>query len=287
MFENLIKRAETVIEALPYLKKFYGKAIVVKYGGNAMIDKNLKAKVVEDLVLLRLVGMQPILVHGGGPDITNEFKKQKLEVKFVEGLRVTDKEAMAVVEKVLARVNSKIVALINKEGGKARGISGRKGKVLKAKKRLFTRDGIKIDLGFVGDVSSVDTKFLKELINTGKIPVISSVGYDAKNNVYNVNADSAAAEIAGSLGASKLILLTNIRGVMDKKGNLISAINAAKTRRLIKNGIISGGMIPKVRCGLSALKDGVEKVHIIDGRIPHAVLLEMFTDVGIGTMVER
>ena len=287
MFENLIRRAETVVEALPYLKQFYGKIIVVKYGGNAMIDKKLKAKVIEDLVLLRFVGMKPILVHGGGPDISSELKKNRIEVKFVEGLRVTDAETMKVVEKVLTRINSKIVAIINKEGGKARGLSGKKGKVLKAKKRVFVREGQKIDLGFVGDVTSVDVKLLKELVAAGKIPIISSIGVDGRGNTYNINADSAAAEVAGALTATKLILLTNIRGVLDKNGNLISVINAQKTRRYIKKGIISGGMIPKVRCGLSAIKDGVEKVHIIDGRVPHAILLEMFTDIGIGTMVER
>ncbi len=287
MFENLIRRAETVVEALPYLKKFYGKIIVVKYGGNAMIDKKLKAKVIEDLVLLRFVGMKPILVHGGGPDISSELKKRKIDVKFVEGLRVTDAETMKVVEKVLTRLNSKIVAIINKEGGKARGLSGKKGKVLRAKKRIFVREGKKIDLGFVGDVTSVVAKLLKELLSAGKIPIISSIGVDNKGNIFNINADSAAAEVAGALSATKLILLTNIRGVMDKNGTLISAINAQKTRRYIKKGIISGGMIPKVRCGLSAIKDGVDTVHIIDGRIPHAILLEMFTDIGIGTMVER
>ncbi len=287
VFEGLIKRAETVIEALPYLKKFYGKSIVIKYGGNAMVDKALKAKVIEDVVLLRFVGMRPILIHGGGPDITKELKKKKIEVKFIEGLRYTDKETMEIVEKVLGRINAGIVSMINRNGGAARGISGKKGKVIKVKKRAIVRKGQKIDLGFVGDVKSIDGKTLNEITSKGKIPVISSIGLDGKGNVYNVNADIAAAEIAASLQATKLILLTNVRGVLDRKGKLVSLINASKTRRLIKNGTISGGMIPKVRCGLTALKAGVEKVHIIDGRIPHAILLEIFTDFGIGTMVQR
>ena len=287
MFEGLIKRAEAVIEALPYLKQFYGKAIVIKYGGNAMIDRDLKAKVIEDVVLLRFVGMKPILIHGGGPEISKELKNKKIEVKFIEGLRYTDAATMEIVERVLARINSKIVSMINRDGGTARGISGKKGKLIKVKKRVIIRNGQRLDLGYVGDVKSIDIKFLNEITSKGKIPVISSIGVDNKNNVYNVNADLAAAEIAASLGAAKLILLTNVRGVLDKKGKLVSLITASKSRRLIKNGTISGGMIPKVRCGLTALKGGVEKVHIIDGRIPHAILLEIFTDVGIGTMVGR
>lgn len=287
MFEKMIKRAEVVIEALPYLRKFHGKTIVIKYGGNAMVDRDLKAKVVEDVSLLRYVGMNPVLVHGGGPVISKELKKRKIETQFVEGLRVTDEASMEVVDIALARVNANLVSMINKGGRIAQGISGKKGKIIKARKRIFYRNKQKIDLGFVGDVASVDTKELKKMISNGRVPVISSIGFDGKGRVYNINADSVASEVAGALGAAKLILLTNVRGVFDKKDRLISEINASKTRRLIRNGVISGGMIPKVRCGLSALKDGVEKVHIIDGRIPHAILLELFTDFGIGTMVER
>ena len=287
MFERIIKRAETVIEALPYLRKFFGKVIVIKYGGNAMIDKDLKAKVMQDVALLKYVGMHPVLIHGGGPDISKELKKNKLETKFQEGLRVTDEKTMEVVEKVLSRINSKIVFLLNKNGRIAKGLSGNKGKIIKAKKHIFYRNKQKIDLGFVGDVQAIDAKMLKAIINKGKIPVISSIGVDSKGNVYNINADSVAAEIAAALSATKFILLTNVRGVLDKKDKLVSMINAPKVRRLIKNGTISGGMIPKVRCGLLALKGGVDTVHIVDGRIPHAILLEIFTDIGIGTMVER
>jgi acetylglutamate kinase len=247
----------------------------------------LRAKVLQDVVLMRYLGMQPVLLHGGGPSITRELKKRNIESKFIEGLRVTDEATMEVVEKVLGRVNAGIVSVINKDGGAGKGISGKKGKIIRAKKHVIVRKGQKIDLGFVGDVRSIDAKSLKEMIAKGRIPVISSIGFDGKGNVYNINADSAAAEIAGSLQAVKLILLTNVRGVYDKKDRLISAINASKVRRYIRNGTISGGMIPKVRCGLSALKDGVEKVHILDGRVPHAILLELFTDIGIGTMVER
>lgn len=287
MFNRLIKRAEVVIEALPYLKKFYGKIIVIKYGGAAMVEKDLRAKVIQDVVLLRYVGMHPVLVHGGGPEINKELKRKKIETKFLEGLRVTDKEAMEIVEKVLGRVNSKVVAIMNKESFIARGFSGKKGRIIKVKKHIFTREGQRIDLGFVGDVKAIDTKKIKEIIAKRKIPIISSIGIDGRNRAYNVNADSAASFIAGSLEATKLILLTNVRGVLDRSEKLISVINAGKVSRLIKDGTISGGMIPKVRCGLSALKNGVEKVHIIDGRIPHAILLELFTDFGIGTMVER
>lgn len=287
MFEALIKRAEVVMEALPYLRKFYGKIIVIKYGGNAMVDRALKAKVIEAVTLLRYLGMYPVLVHGGGPEITKELKKRKIEIKFLEGLRVTDEPTMEVVETVLGRVNSGIVALINKGGRMARGFSGKKGRIIKARKRIFYRNKQKIDLGFVGDVANIDVKQLKSVIAGGRIPVISSVGVDGKGRTYNINADIVASEVASSLSATKLILITNVRGVFDKKDRLISAVNASKVRRLIRNGVITGGMIPKVRCALKALKEGVEKVHIIDGRIPHAILLELFTDVGIGTMVER
>jgi len=287
MFERLIKRAEVVIEALPYLRKFYGKTIVIKYGGNAMLDRDLKAKVIQDVILLRYVGMNPVLIHGGGPEISRELKKKKIEVRFIEGLRVTDEATMEIVEKVLTRVNSKIVSLLNNGGRIARGISGKKGKVIRARKHVFFRNKQKVDLGFVGDVTGIDVKALKQIIMKGMIPVISSIGFDSRGRVYNINADSVSAEIAAALGAAKLILLTNVRGVLDKKDRLISQVNSSKTRRMIKNGTISGGMIPKVRCGLFALKKGVEKVHILDGRVPHAILLELFTDFGIGTMVER
>ncbi len=288
MFEALIKRAETVMEALPYLRKFYGKIIVIKYGGNAMVDKKLKARVVEAITLLKYVGMHPVLIHGGGPEISKELKKRKIETKFIEGLRFTDEQTMEVVDKVLGRVNSSIVSLINKYSRRmAKGYSGRRGKVIRAKKKIFYRNGQKLDLGFVGDVKNVDSKTLKSAINNGRIPVISSIGVDGRGKIYNINADTVAAEVASALAATKLILITNVRGVFDKNGKLISVINAQKARRLIRNGVISGGMIPKIRFALKALKEGVEKVHIIDGRIPHAILLELFTDVGIGTMVER
>jgi len=287
LFERLIKRAEIVIEALPYLRQFYGKTIVIKYGGNAMTDKALKSKVIQGVVLLHYLGMKPVLVHGGGPEISKELKKKNIETKFVEGLRVTDESAMRVVDHALARVNSQLVTMINKGGGVAREYSGKKGKVIHAKKHVIIRNKQKIDLGFVGDVTKIDVKELRSVIEKGKVPVISSVGVDGRGNVYNINADSVASEVAGHLQAEKLILLTNVRGVMDKKDRLVSLINASKVRRYIRNGVISGGMIPKVRCGLNALKMGVQKVHIIDGRIPHAILLELFTDFGIGTMVER
>jgi len=287
MLAKLIRRAEVVAEALPYLRKFHGAIIVVKYGGGAMTDRELKEKITQDVVLLKYVGMHPVLVHGGGPEINKALKKNNIVSNYVEGLRVTDEKTMVIVDKVLGNVNSRIVTLINKGGGKGRGFSGRKGKLVRAKKLLLTRKKQKIDLGFVGTVKSIDTELLKKTIFNGKIPVISSVGVDKTGQVYNINADYIADEIATAIGARKVIFLSNVAGVLSKQGNLISQLNTTRIRRLIRAGVISGGMIPKVRRSLEAIKQGVETVHIIDGRVPHAVLLEVFTDHGIGTMVVK
>lgn len=289
MFEYLIKRAGIVMEALPYLQKFYGKTIVIKYGGSAMQDPELKQSVIRDVVLLKYVGMNPVLVHGGGPEINRYLKKKGIEPQFVGGYRVTDRETMKVVEKVLGgKINSEIVTTIKKMGGKAKGFWGKKGRVIRAFK-YFKRDdlGQKIDLGFTGQVAGVRNRYLNKWMKLGYIPVLTSIGVGKSGKTYNINADKAAAAIAAHLKAAKLMLLTDVRGVLDKDGKLISEINTYRAGKMIKSGSISGGMIPKVKSGLYAIKKGVEKVHIIDGRIPHAILLEIFTDHGIGTMVVK
>ncbi|OGC06027.1 acetylglutamate kinase [candidate division WOR-1 bacterium RIFOXYA2_FULL_36_21] len=289
MFEHLIKRAKTVMEALPYLIKFSGKTVVIKYGGAAMENPELKNAVMRDIVLLKYVGINPVIVHGGGPEINLFLKRRGIEPKFVNGLRVTTLDVMSVVEHVLGnRINSEIVSLIKKNGGRAKGFFGRKGEVIKAKKHWAKDDKNRdLDLGFTGDVVGVRYRFLRRWMKLGYIPVLSPIGVGHRKKSYNINADSAAAAVAACLKASKLILMTNVRGVLDNKGELLSSINSKKASGMISSGQISGGMIPKIKSGLCAIKDGVEKVHIIDGRIPHAILLEIFTDYGIGTMVEN
>lgn len=278
-----------VIEALPYLMEFHGKVIVIKYGGSAMHDPELKKSILRDIVFLKYVGMHPVIVHGGGPDISKTLKRRKIESKFVKGLRVTTKEVMRVVEYVLGKkVNREIVSILKKSGGKAKGFYGKKGKVIKAKKQwVKDKDGKYVDLGFTGMVDGIRYRFLNKWMKKGYIPVLSPIGVGSGGKLYNINADSAAAAVAAFFKAEKLILLTNVRGVMGKDDKLVSEVNAYRTQKMIKSGVISGGMIPKVKCGLYALKKGVNKVHIIDGQIPHALLLELFTDTGIGTMVVR
>lgn len=289
MFDYLIKRANIVLEALPYLMKFHNKVIVIKYGGSAMKDPAFKQEVLKDIVLLKYVGMHPVVIHGGGAEINKYLKKRKIEIKFIKGLRVTDKEVMKVVSWVLGeKVNREICRLIKQQGGKPKGLSGKRGRIIKAKKIWIKgEDGEYLDLGFAGKVVGVKNRYLYKLIKNGYIPVLTSVGVGPKGNLFNINADSAAADIAGYLKADKLILLTDVRGVLDNTGKLISEVTAYRTDKLIKSGVIKGGMIPKVKCGLRALKMGVGKVHIIDGQIPHAILLELFTDRGIGTMVVK
>lgn len=289
MFEHLIKRADIVIEALPYLMKFHGKVIVIKYGGAAMRDPELKRSLLRDVVLLKYVGMHPVIVHGGGSEITKALKRRKIESEFVQGLRVTTKEVMKVVEYVLGKkINQSIVSILKKNGGKAKGFYGKKGKVIKARKQ-WVRDekGKYIDLGFTGQAAGIRYRFLNKWMKKGYIPVLSPIGVGRGGKIYNINADSAAAGVAAYLKAEKLILLTDVRGVIGKEGKLVSEVNAYRVRKMIKQGIISGGMIPKVKCGLYALRKGVPKVHIINGQIPHALLLELFTDHGIGTMVVK
>jgi len=288
-FKGLIRRADTVIEALPYILHFHDKVVVIKYGGSAMHDPELKKSVLRDIVLLKYVGMHPVIVHGGGPDISKRLKRKKIETQFIQGLRVTTKDVMRVVENVLGnKINPEIVHLIKKNGGKAKGFCGKRGKVIKARKQWVKNDkGHYVDIGFTGHVAGIRYKFLHKWIKKGYIPVLSPVGVGPKGQSYNINADSAASSVAAHLKAEKLILLTDVNGVLDKDGQLVSKVDSKHAKQMIGQKIISGGMIPKIKCGLNALKKGVAKVHIINGKIPHAVLLEVFTNRGIGTMVVK
>jgi acetylglutamate kinase len=281
--QDAATRVQVLSEALPYIQQFIGRTIVVKYGGAAMKDSNLKDKVIRDIVFLSCVGLRPILVHGGGPEINSWLDKLGIEAQFKNGLRVTDAPTMDVVEMVLVgRVNKEIVSLINQAGGSAVGLCGKDGNLIKA--RPQGDEGI----GFVGEVNSVNIKILETLVSNGYIPVVSSVAADETGQPYNINADTVAGEIAAAMGAEKLILLTDTRGILkDYKdpSTLIPVVDIQEARELISTGIVSGGMIPKVNCCVRSLAQGVKAAHIIDGRNPHSLLLEIFTNVGIGTMI--
>jgi acetylglutamate kinase len=282
--------ADVLIEALPYIQRFKGKTIVVKFGGNAMVDEELKHSFARDIVLMKLVGLNPIVVHGGGPQIGQLLEKLGKTTGFIDGMRITDSETMDVVEMVLGGlVNKEIVNLINMHGGKAVGLTGKDGNFIRAKKlHLTPRDNLPpeiIDLGHVGEVSSIDPAVLDMLGGSDFIPVIAPIGVGDDGHSYNINADLVAGKIAEQLKAEKLILLTNIPGIMDKQGALLTGLSIKKTEELIADGTISGGMIPKTRCATDAIKGGVTSVHIIDGRVDHAVLLELFTDQGVGTLL--
>jgi acetylglutamate kinase len=276
-------RVKVLSEALPYIQRFSGRTVVVKYGGAAMKDSTLKDQVMRDLVFLSCVGMRPVLVHGGGPEINSWLAKLNIEPQFKDGLRVTDAATMDVVEMVLVgRVNKEIVSLISQAGGKAVGICGKDGNLIKA--RPEGRKGI----GFVGEVNSVNIKILDCLVSNGYIPVVSSVAADENGQAYNINADTVAGEIAAALGAEKLILMTDTAGILEDyhdPSTLLDKLDINKARDLIQNGIVSGGMIPKVNCCVRSLAQGVRAGHIIDGRIPHSLLLEIFIDKGIGSMI--
>lgn len=288
VFEHLIKRAEDIVEALPYLQKYRGKIMVIKYGGNVLSDPDIGKKMIKDIALLKFAGIHPVLIHGGGPEITSILEKKGVKTKFIEGMRVTTTEVMKVVEGVLTRINSDLVGALKKSLVGAVGFWGKKGKLLTVTKHFVkTSKGKVLDLGYTGTIKSVNKALLLKAIRKGDIPVITSIGVGPGGKHYNVNADHAASAIASALKAEKLILLTDVRGVLDHEGKIISMINSAKVNGLIKDGIIYGGMIPKVRAGLDALEHGVEKVHIIDGKVPHALLLEVFTNSGIGTMVVK
>ena len=280
MLTNL-ERANILVEALPYIQQYTGKIVVVKYGGNAMIDETLKQAVMRDIVLLSLVGVKPVLVHGGGPEISQMLKRVGKTSQFVDGLRVTDAETAEIVQMVLAgKINKSLVALIQNIGGQAIGLAGMDGGLLKAA-TLDER------LGFVGEVQKVNAQPILDVLDRGYIPVVSTVGFDENNNVYNINADTAASCIASKLGAEIMIAMTDIAGLMrdkDDPDSLIPLVDLKGVKELIETGCISGGMIPKVACCTDAIEQGVKKAVIIDGRIPHAILMEMFTDAGIGTM---
>ena len=276
------QRAEVLTQALPYIKKYYNKIVVVKYGGNAMIDEQLKAQVMEDMVLLHLIGVKVVLVHGGGPEISQMLKRVGKETEFVDGLRVTDKESMDIVQMVLTgKVNKTLVNLLEKNGGKAMGLSGIDGHMI---------DAVAKDerLGYVGRITAVNVEPILDLLEKGYIPVISTVGCDNEGNAYNINADTAAARIAAGLKAESLISMTDICGILrdrDDPASLISRVTVSEATQLFREGIISGGMVPKVDCCVDAVMSGVKKVFIMDGRVPHSILIEMLTDEGAGTMV--
>lgn len=275
------QRAEILIRALPYIQKYYNKIIVVKYGGNAMINEDLKQAVMGDIVLLSLIGVKVVLVHGGGPEISDMLKKVGKKSEFVNGLRVTDAETADIVQMVLAgKVNKSLVNLLQNTGGKAIGLSGADGHMIEATQ-------LNPELGFVGEISNINVDIINDVLEKGYIPVISTVGCDKEGNVYNINADTAASGIAGKLKAESLISMTDISGLLrdkDDPASLIPYVVASEAPKLVRDGIISGGMIPKVECCIEAIRQGVKKVFIIDGRIPHSILIETLTDEGIGTM---
>ena len=276
-------RAQVLVQALPYIQKYAGKTVVVKYGGNAMINNELKDAVMSDLVLMQLVGINVVLVHGGGPEITAMLKKIGKESKFVGGMRYTDEETIDIVQMVLAgKVNKDLVQFLEQHGGKAVGLCGLDGSMLKAEKNAS-----KEDLGFVGEITEVNTQVITDTTEKGYLPIISTVAGGYHGEVYNINADVAAARIAAGLGAVKLILMTDIRGLLrdkDDESTLIPVVNVSEVPKLKRDGIISGGMIPKIDCCVEAVRRGVGRAHIIDGRIPHSILIELFSDEGIGTM---
>lgn len=287
-----IDKAKVLIEALPYIRRFYGKTMVIKYGGSTMEEERLKKSFAMDVVLLKYIGINPVIIHGGGPQIGDLLSRLGKKSQFVQGMRVTDQETMDVVEMVLVgKVNKEIVSLINQQGGKAVGLSGKDGKLILAKKLRLTRNqGLDqppeiIDIGMVGEVTSINPEVIVALEGQNFIPVIAPVGVGEEGETYNINADLVAGKIASALRAEKLILLTDVEGVKDETGQLIPTLEVKQAKRLIEEKVISAGMIPKVNCCLEALEQGVTKTHIIDGTVEHAMLLEIFTDIGIGTQI--
>ena len=285
--------ARVLTESLPYIQKFKGKTVVVKYGGNAMVDENLKQSFARDIVLMKIVGINPVIVHGGGPQIGTVLEKLNIKSDFVDGLRVTDSQTMDVVEMVLGGlVNKEIVNLLNRNQGRGVGISGKDGNLIRARKLKLLRknddtDDELIDIGQVGEVEHIDTAVLEAMAAGNFIPVIAPIGTDKNGASYNINADAVAGEIADVLGAEKLIMLTNIAGVQDDQGNVLTGLSTRQVDELIKAKVINGGMLPKVQYALKAVKGGVTSAHIIDGRVEHAVLLEIFTDEGVGTLITK
>jgi acetylglutamate kinase len=291
--ENFISKAEVLMEALPYIRRFYGKTFVIKYGGHAMVDEELKESFAQDIVLLKYVGINPVVVHGGGPQIDMTLEKMGITSRYVRGMRVTDQETLDIVEMVLVgKVNKEIVTLINQHGGMAVGLSGKDGCLILARKMNVTlsNNGESpeiIDIGMVGEIVGINPLVIDSLDENKFIPVIAPVGVGQQGETYNINADLVAGEIAEALHAEKLILMTDIEGVKDKKGEFLSTLRVNHARKMIQDGVVGSGMIPKVECCIKALKGGVGKTHIIDGRVKHAVLLEIFTKEGVGTEVVR
>jgi len=292
--EAALNTARVLTEALPYIQRFTGKTIVVKFGGNAMVDPQLNHDFARDIVLMKLVGINPVVVHGGGPQIGNLLKQLGIESTFVDGMRVTDSRTMDVVEMVLgASVNKDIVATINRHGGNAIGITGKDGNLIRARKMTVTRTtpGVNapeiIDIGHVGEVTAINRDVVDTLTRSGFIPVIAPIGVGEDGLSYNINADLVAGKLAEVLRAEKLMLLTNVAGLMDKEGRVMTGLTTATVDQLIADGTIYGGMLPKINCALEAARGGVNSVHIVDGRVPHAVLLEIFTDEGVGTLISN
>ena len=288
--EGIIKKAEILIEALPYIQKLYGKTIVIKYGGNAMISDELKNSVIEDITLLKYIGMNPVVVHGGGPDINKALNKFEIKSEFINGLRVTDSATMEVAQMVLVgKTNKEIVSLLNKKGGKAMGLCGIDASLIECEKLKTSVDGKDADLGYVGKITRINSSILDKLAKDEYIPVVAPIGVGADGESYNINADTVAGEIAVALNAEKLILLTDVEGVKMSKDakDILAALTIPQVHDLIEKGIINGGMIPKVLGCVDALERGVGRTHIIDGRIPHCILLEIFTYRGIGTMIMK
>ncbi len=293
MTQELIAKAEILLEALPYMRRFQGQTLVIKYGGAAMKEPELKQGFAQDITLLQHLGINPVIVHGGGPQIGQVLSQMNIPTSFVEGHRVTDARTLDVVEMVLAgKVNKEIVHLINRVGGRAVGLSGKDGRLIEAQKLEFYRPREDeppeiIDIGLVGEVTAVNTEIIRTLQAQHFTPVIAPVGVGGQGETYNINADTVAGAVAGALGAAKLILLTDVSGVMDRQGDLVSSLTRHQAVAMIEEGAISGGMLPKIGCCLEALEDGVAKTHILDGRVLHAVLLEIFTDQGIGTEIVK
>ena len=290
--ESALNIAHVLTEALPYIQRFTGKTVVVKFGGNAMVDPELHDSFARDIVLMKLVGMNPVVVHGGGPQIGSLLEKLNISTEFVDGMRVTDAQTMDVVEMVLGgSVNKEIVSSINRNGGKAVGVTGKDGQLIRARKLKVNRYSPElkapeiIDIGHVGEVDKIDTEVLDLVLGSNFIPVIAPIGVGEDGDTFNINADLVAGKIAQVMQAEKLMLLTNVAGLLDKDGEILTGLSTKQVDELIADGTISGGMLPKIGCALDAVKSGVTSAHIVDGRVPHAVLLEIFTDEGIGTLI--
>ncbi|MGQ9426896.1 acetylglutamate kinase [Gilvimarinus sp. F26214L] len=292
--DDAMNIAKVLTEALPYIQRFTGKTVVIKYGGNAMTDEQLQNSFARDVVLMKLVGMNPVVVHGGGPQIGQLLERLNIQSEFVDGMRVTDSQTMDVVEMVLgATVNKQIVSLINGNGGHAIGVTGKDGQLIRARKLKVTRNAPQmqvpeiIDIGQVGEVETINRQVIDVLINSDFIPVIAPIGVGPEGESYNINADLVAGKIAEVLGAEKLMLLTNVAGLQNKEGNVLTGLTPSQVDDLIADGTIYGGMLPKITCALDAVKMGVNSAHIVDGRVMHAVLLEIFTDAGVGTLISN